>query len=61
MSGNLKGLKFYIVDPINPAKISDIGTIMAYLSAKNGMSNLAVLTMNKGGEVRVSTRSHRKF
>jgi hypothetical protein len=49
MNGNLKGLKFYITDPINPAKISDIGTIMAYLSAKNEMSNLAVLTMYKGG------------
>jgi hypothetical protein len=49
MNGNLKGLKFYITDPINPAKISDIGTIMAYLSAKNEMSNLAILTMHKGG------------
>jgi len=49
MSGNLKGLKFYMTDPMNPAKISDIGTVMAYLSAKNGMANLALLTMNKGG------------
>jgi hypothetical protein len=50
-----------MTDPINPAKISDIGTIMAYLSAKRGMQNLSILTISKGGEIRVSTRSHRNF
>jgi len=36
-----------MTDPINPAKISDIGTIMAYLSAKRGMQNLSILTISK--------------
>jgi hypothetical protein len=37
MSGRLKGKLFYILEPSNPAKISDIGVVLSYLSKSHGM------------------------
>jgi nanoRNase/pAp phosphatase (c-di-AMP/oligoRNAs hydrolase) len=47
------------LEPRNPSKISDIGTVLAYLSAEEGLLNLAVLAMKNYTENRMSCRSHR--
>jgi hypothetical protein len=49
MNGIFKNLRCLAVDPSNAAKISDIGTALAYISAENNMLNLAILYMNSGG------------
>ncbi len=61
MSGKFKGLRFYIIKPSNPSKLSDIGVVLSYLSKAHDMENLAVLFMQKSSEIRVSTRSHRNL
>lgn len=59
-SGPFKGKKCFYHEPRNPNKISDIGTVLAYLSAEEKLLNLAVLVMKKPTEIRVSCRSHRQ-
>jgi len=59
ISGKLKGAKTYLVKPSNPAKISDIGVVLAYLSKNHDMENLAILFMQNSDQIRISTRSHR--
>ena len=59
MNGFFKNQKCFYLEPRNPNKISDIGIVLAYLSAKEGLLNLAVLALKKEHEIRISCRSHR--
>ena len=61
MSGKLKGKLFYILEPLNPSKISDIGVVLSFLSKSHGMQNLAMLFMRNNDQYRISTRSHRSL
>ena len=45
--GQLKGKACLYLEPLNPRKISDIGNVLAYLSARAGMLNLAIMAMKK--------------
>lgn len=47
------------MEPRNAYKISDIGIVLSYLSAKEGLLNLAVLVLKKYTEIKMSCRSHR--
>jgi hypothetical protein len=49
MNGPFKNMRFLAVDPSNAAKISDIGTVLAYISAENNMLNISILFMSNGG------------
>lgn len=47
MTGPFKKKKCFYLEPRNPNKISDIGIVLAYLSAQEGYINLAVLALKK--------------
>ena len=61
MHGPFKDKKCLLLEPKNPTKISDIGCVLAYLSAQEGLLNLSIMTAPKKQDdvVRVSCRSHR--
>lgn len=61
MSGKLKGKQFYILEPSNPKKISDIGVVLSYLSTSHGLENLSMLFIRNSDQYRISTRSHRSL
>jgi hypothetical protein len=46
-NGQFKNKKCFYLEPRNAGKISDIGTVLSYLSAEEGLMNLAVLVMKK--------------
>jgi hypothetical protein len=47
ISGFFKNKRCFYLEPRNANKISDIGIILAYLAAKEGLLNLAILALKK--------------
>lgn len=57
MTGPFKNKKCFYLEPRDLGKVSDLGIVLAHLSAEAGFLNLAILANKKPNELRISCRS----
>jgi hypothetical protein len=59
-AGKLRGIECLYLEPRESTKVSDLGTILAFISAELQLANLAILASKNSSDIRISCRSHRK-
>lgn len=60
-AGKLRGIECLYLEPRDSTKVSDLGSVLAFISAELQLANLAVLASKNSADIRISCRSHRKI